>query len=136
MIKFVPHMWLLYPNAGMSSGDGAAWLCATCIFSMAEVLLPVSELSRDTECEDSYDSVSSFPHSHPSDLKHRFHRHQSSGSLHGSFNHNHVQDTSEPLVAEEHDEEHDKGPVYDPKQDVFSSLFVSFTLRLENGPAR
>uniref|UniRef100_A0A087YAA6 Anion exchange protein n=1 Tax=Poecilia formosa TaxID=48698 RepID=A0A087YAA6_POEFO len=60
-------------------------------------------------------------HSHPSDLKHRFHRHQSSGSLHGSFNHNHVQETSLPLVAEEND---DKGPVYDPKQDVFVSLFL------------
>uniref|UniRef100_M3ZWN4 Anion exchange protein n=1 Tax=Xiphophorus maculatus TaxID=8083 RepID=M3ZWN4_XIPMA len=46
-------------------------------------------------------------HSHPSDLKHRFHRHQSSASLHGSFNHNHVQETSLPLVAEEND---DKGP--------------------------
>lgn len=65
-------------------------------------------------------------YSHPSDLKHRFHRHQSSASLHGSFNHNHVQDTNLPLVAEEHDEQHDKGPVYDPKQDVFVSLFVRF----------
>ncbi|CAG5865953.1 unnamed protein product [Menidia menidia] len=65
-------------------------------------------------------------HSHPSDMKHRFHRHQSSASLHGSFNHNHVQDTSLPLVAEEPDEHHDsKGPVYDPKQDVFVSLFKS-----------
>ncbi|XP_035995547.1 anion exchange protein 3 isoform X3 [Fundulus heteroclitus] len=65
-------------------------------------------------------------HSHPSDLKPRFHRHQSSGSLHGSFNHNHVQETNLPLVAEEHDEHHDnKGPVYDPKQDVFVSLFKS-----------
>ncbi|KAM4558275.1 anion exchange protein 3 [Odontesthes bonariensis] len=65
-------------------------------------------------------------HSHPSDLKHRFHRHQSSASLHGSFNHNHVQDTSLPVVAEEPDEHHDnKGPVYDPKQDVFVSLFKS-----------
>lgn len=62
-----------------------------------------------------------FLRSHPSDLKHRFHRHQSSASLHGSFNHNHVQETSLPLVAEEND---DKGPVYDPKQDVFVSLFV------------
>lgn len=70
------------------------------------------------------------PRSHPSDLKHRFHRHQSSGSLHGSFNHNHVQDTSQPLVPEEYDEEHDKGGVYDPKQDVFSSLFVSVALWL------
>lgn len=68
-----------------------------------------------------------FFHSHPSDLKHRFHRHHSSSSLHGSFNHNHVQDTSLPLVAEEQDEHQDnKGPVYDPKQDVFVSLFVSF----------
>ncbi|KAM4608673.1 anion exchange protein 3 [Polymixia lowei] len=66
-------------------------------------------------------------HSHPSDLKHRFHRHQSASSLHGSFNHqNHVQDTSLPLVAEEPEEHHDnKGPVYDPKQDVFVSLFKS-----------
>uniref|UniRef100_A0A3Q2EI80 Anion exchange protein n=1 Tax=Cyprinodon variegatus TaxID=28743 RepID=A0A3Q2EI80_CYPVA len=40
-------------------------------------------------------------HSHPSDLKHRFHRHQSSASLHGSFNHNHVQETNLPLVAED-----------------------------------
>lgn len=65
-------------------------------------------------------------HSHPSDLKHRFHRHQSSTSLHGSFNHNHVQDTNLPLVTEEHEENSDgKGPVYDPKQDVFVSLFVS-----------
>lgn len=68
-----------------------------------------------------------FYHSHPSDLKHRFHRHQSSSSLHGSFNHNHVPDTNLPLVAEEPDENQDnKGPVYDPKQDVFASLFVSF----------
>lgn len=65
-------------------------------------------------------------HSHPSDLKHRFHRHQSSSSLHGPFNHNHVADTNLPLVAEELDEHLDnKGPVYDPKQDVFVSLFVS-----------
>uniref|UniRef100_A0A8C6PGG1 Anion exchange protein n=1 Tax=Nothobranchius furzeri TaxID=105023 RepID=A0A8C6PGG1_NOTFU len=55
--------------------------------------------------------------SHPSDLKHRFQRHHSSGSFHGSFNHNHVQDTNLPLVAEEHEENHDKGPMYDPKQD-------------------
>uniref|UniRef100_A0A3B5QPG0 Anion exchange protein n=1 Tax=Xiphophorus maculatus TaxID=8083 RepID=A0A3B5QPG0_XIPMA len=41
-------------------------------------------------------------HSHPSDLKHRFHRHQSSASLHGSFNHNHVQETSLPLVKSLH----------------------------------
>ncbi|XP_023806679.1 anion exchange protein 3 isoform X1 [Oryzias latipes] len=65
-------------------------------------------------------------HSHPSDMKHRFHRHQSSGSLHASFNHNHSQDTSQPLVAEESEEHHEiKGPVYDPKQDVFVSLFKS-----------
>uniref|UniRef100_A0A8C7YBL3 Anion exchange protein n=1 Tax=Oryzias sinensis TaxID=183150 RepID=A0A8C7YBL3_9TELE len=50
-------------------------------------------------------------HSHPSDMKHRFHRHQSSGSLHASFNHNHSQDTSQPLVAEESEEHHEiKGP--------------------------
>ncbi|XP_061698662.1 anion exchange protein 3 [Syngnathoides biaculeatus] len=65
-------------------------------------------------------------HSHPSDMKHRFHRHHSSSSLHGSFNHNHVQDTSLPLVAEEMEEHQDgKGPSYDPKQDVFVSLFKS-----------
>lgn len=71
--------------------------------------------------------------SHPSDLKHRFHRHHSASSLHGSFNHNHVQDSNLPLVAEEHDEHHEsKGPpVYDPKQDVFVSLFVCL-LRTEN----
>nr|XP_046259849.1 anion exchange protein 3 isoform X2 [Scatophagus argus] len=76
-------------------------------------------------------------HSHPSDLKHRFHRHQSSGSLHGPFNHNHVQDTSLPLVVEERDENHDnKGPVYDPKQDVFVSLFKSLhPLPPESHPA-
>uniref|UniRef100_A0A8C5HI50 Anion exchange protein n=1 Tax=Gouania willdenowi TaxID=441366 RepID=A0A8C5HI50_GOUWI len=44
-------------------------------------------------------------HSHPSDLKHRFHRLHSSTSLHGSSNHNHV-DTNQPLVAEEHEEHH------------------------------
>uniref|UniRef100_A0A8C4IKJ6 Anion exchange protein n=1 Tax=Dicentrarchus labrax TaxID=13489 RepID=A0A8C4IKJ6_DICLA len=38
-------------------------------------------------------------HSHPSDMKHRFHRHQSSSSLHGSFNHNHVPDTNLPLIV-------------------------------------
>lgn len=66
-------------------------------------------------------------HSHPSDLKHRFHRHQSSSSLHGAFNHNNVPDSNLPLVAEEQEEHLDsKGPVYDPKQDVFVSLFVSF----------
>ncbi|XP_044072165.1 anion exchange protein 3 isoform X1 [Siniperca chuatsi] len=76
-------------------------------------------------------------HSHPSDLKHRFHRHHSSGSLHGSFNHNHVQDTNLPLVAEEQDELQDnKGPVYDPKQDVFVSLFKSLhPLPPESHPA-
>ncbi|XP_056245019.1 anion exchange protein 3 isoform X2 [Seriola aureovittata] len=76
-------------------------------------------------------------HSHPSDLKHRFHRHHSSSSLHGSFNHNHVHDTSLPLVAEEHDEHQDnKGPVYDPKQDVFVSLFKSLhPLPPESHPA-
>ncbi|KAM4731182.1 anion exchange protein 3 [Anableps anableps] len=72
-------------------------------------------------------------HSHPSDLKHRFHRHQSSASLHGSFNHNHVRETSLPLVTEEND---DKGPVYDPKQDVFVSLFKSLhPLPPEHHPA-
>ncbi|XP_049451091.1 anion exchange protein 3 isoform X1 [Epinephelus fuscoguttatus] len=76
-------------------------------------------------------------HSHPSDLKHRFHRHHSSSSLHGSFNHNNVQDTSLPLVAEEQEEHHDnKGPVYDPKQDVFVSLFKSLhPLPPESHPA-
>lgn len=73
-----------------------------------------------------------FVHSHPSDLKHRFHRHHSSGSLHSSFNHNHVQDTNVPLVLEENDEHHDgKGPVYDPKQDVFVSLFVRFLFYIQ-----
>ncbi|KAK5861462.1 hypothetical protein PBY51_022857 [Eleginops maclovinus] len=74
-------------------------------------------------------------HSHPSDMKHRFHRHQSSSSLHGSFNHNH--DTSLPLVAEELEEHQDnKGPVYDPKQDVFVSLFKSLhPLPPESHPA-
>lgn len=76
--------------------------------------------------DDLFCFLSSLFHSHPSDLKHRFHRHHSSSSLHGSFNHNHVHDTSLPLVAEEQDEHLDnKGPVYDPKQDVFVSLFVS-----------
>uniref|UniRef100_A0A1A8M9N4 Anion exchange protein n=1 Tax=Nothobranchius pienaari TaxID=704102 RepID=A0A1A8M9N4_9TELE len=75
-------------------------------------------------------------HSHPSDLKHRFQRHHSSGSFHGSFNHNHVQDTNLPLVAEEHDENHDKGPMYDPKQDVFVTLFKSLhPLPPEHHPA-
>ncbi|KAK2839498.1 hypothetical protein Q5P01_013238 [Channa striata] len=65
-------------------------------------------------------------HSHPSDFKHRFHRHHSSSSLHGSFNHNHVQDTNSSQVDEEHDEHQDnKGPLYDPKQDVFVTLFKS-----------
>ncbi|XP_075961710.1 anion exchange protein 3 isoform X2 [Anarhichas minor] len=76
-------------------------------------------------------------HSHPSDLKHRFHRHQSSSSLHGSFNHNNVQDTNLPLVAEEQEEHQDnKGGVYDPKQEVFVSLFKSLhPLPLESHPA-
>uniref|UniRef100_A0A3Q2ZIA7 Anion exchange protein n=1 Tax=Hippocampus comes TaxID=109280 RepID=A0A3Q2ZIA7_HIPCM len=57
-------------------------------------------------------------HSHPSDMKHRFHRHHSSSSLHGSVNPTRVQDTSLPLVAEEMEEHQDgKGPLYDPKQD-------------------
>ncbi|KAJ4933030.1 hypothetical protein JOQ06_029868 [Pogonophryne albipinna] len=68
-------------------------------------------------------------------MKHRFHRHQSTSSLHGSFNHNH--DTSLPLVAEEPEEHQDnKGPVYDPKQDVFVSLFKSLhPLPPESHPA-
>ncbi|XP_068561232.1 anion exchange protein 3 isoform X1 [Cebidichthys violaceus] len=76
-------------------------------------------------------------HSHPSDLKHRFHRHHSSSSLHGSFNHNNVQDTNLPLVAEEQEEHQDsKGAVYDPKQDVFVSLFKSLhPLPPESHPA-
>ncbi|KAI3356533.1 hypothetical protein L3Q82_017736, partial [Scortum barcoo] len=83
------------------------------------------------------DSPSVMAECHPSDLKHRFHRHHSSASLHGSFNHNHVQDTSLPLVAEEPDELQDnKGPVYDPKQDVFVSLFKSLhPLPPESHPA-
>ncbi|XP_075961700.1 anion exchange protein 3 isoform X1 [Anarhichas minor] len=77
------------------------------------------------------------PECHPSDLKHRFHRHQSSSSLHGSFNHNNVQDTNLPLVAEEQEEHQDnKGGVYDPKQEVFVSLFKSLhPLPLESHPA-
>uniref|UniRef100_A0A3Q3VYA3 Anion exchange protein n=1 Tax=Mola mola TaxID=94237 RepID=A0A3Q3VYA3_MOLML len=51
-------------------------------------------------------------HSHPTDVKHRFHRHQSSSSLHGSFNHNHDQETNLPLVAEEHDEHNDKNSLH------------------------
>ncbi|XP_029314379.1 anion exchange protein 3 [Cottoperca gobio] len=76
-------------------------------------------------------------HSHPSDMKHRFHRHQSSSSLHGSFNHNNVPDTNLPLVAEDQEEHQDnKGPVYDPKQDVFVSLFKSLhPLPPESHPA-
>ncbi|XP_061774384.1 anion exchange protein 3 isoform X1 [Nerophis ophidion] len=76
-------------------------------------------------------------HSHPSDMKHRFHRYQSSASLHGTFNHNNVPDTSLPLVAEEHGEHQDsKGPVYDPKQEVFVSLFKSLhPLSPESHPA-
>ncbi|XP_003443372.1 anion exchange protein 3 isoform X1 [Oreochromis niloticus] len=75
-------------------------------------------------------------HSHLSDHKTRFHRHHSSGSLHGSFNHNHVHDTNQPLVSEEHDEHHEhKGPVYDPKQDVFVSLFKSLHPLPETHPA-
>lgn len=35
-----------------------------------------------------------------------------------------------PLVTEELDEHQDnKGPLYDPKQDVFVSLFVSFSFK-------
>ncbi|XP_068561233.1 anion exchange protein 3 isoform X2 [Cebidichthys violaceus] len=77
------------------------------------------------------------PECHPSDLKHRFHRHHSSSSLHGSFNHNNVQDTNLPLVAEEQEEHQDsKGAVYDPKQDVFVSLFKSLhPLPPESHPA-
>ncbi|XP_035031125.1 anion exchange protein 3 isoform X2 [Hippoglossus stenolepis] len=76
-------------------------------------------------------------HSHPSDFKHRFHRHHSSSSLHGSLNHNHAPETNLPLVTEEHDEHQDnKGPVYDPKQDVFVSLFKSLhPLPPESHPA-
>ncbi|XP_008300526.1 anion exchange protein 3 [Stegastes partitus] len=76
-------------------------------------------------------------HSHPSDLKHRFHRHHSTSSLHAPFNHNHVPDSNLPLVAEEHDEHADnKGGVYDPKQDVFVSLFKSLhPLPPESHPA-
>ena len=66
-----------------------------------------------------------FSSSHPSDLKHRFHRLHSSSSLHGSFNHHqHAAATNLPLVPEEHEEHPDKGPMYDPKQEVFVSLFV------------
>ncbi|XP_059896721.1 anion exchange protein 3 isoform X5 [Gadus macrocephalus] len=71
-------------------------------------------------------------HSHPSDMKHRFHRLQSTSSLHGSFNHqaNHQHpapppDTHLPPLAEDGEEHPDKGPVYDPKQEVFVSLFKS-----------
>ncbi|CAL8240656.1 unnamed protein product [Merluccius merluccius] len=76
-------------------------------------------------------------HSHPSDLKHRFHRLHSSSSLHGSFNHHqHVADTNLPLVPEEHEEHPDKGPMYDPKQEVFVSLFKSLhPLPPESHPA-
>uniref|UniRef100_A0A665VRS4 Anion exchange protein n=1 Tax=Echeneis naucrates TaxID=173247 RepID=A0A665VRS4_ECHNA len=44
-------------------------------------------------------------------LKHRSVTGLTQNSLHGSFNHNHVHDTSLPLVAEEHEEHSDnKGP--------------------------
>ncbi|CAL8266161.1 unnamed protein product [Lota lota] len=56
-------------------------------------------------------------HSHPSDLKHRFHRLQSASSLHGSFNHHHnhqhhvpTPDTNLPPVADDQEEHPDKGP--------------------------
>lgn len=75
-------------------------------------------------------------HSHPSDFKHRFHRHQSSSSLHGSVNHNHHQDPNLPLVLEELEDHHDNKGVYDPKQDVFVSLFKSLhPLPPESHPA-
>ncbi|XP_034042094.1 anion exchange protein 3 [Thalassophryne amazonica] len=76
-------------------------------------------------------------HSHPNDLKHRFHRHHSCTSLHSGYNHSHVQETNPPFVTEEHDERHDnKGPIYDPKQDVFASLFKSLhPLPPESHPA-
>ncbi|KAM9805073.1 anion exchange protein 3 [Neosynchiropus ocellatus] len=75
-------------------------------------------------------------HSHPSDLKHKFHRHHSSSSLHGSLNHNHVQDSNLPLVVEEPEEQPDGKGVYDPKQDVFVSLFKSLhPLPPESHPA-
>ena len=61
-------------------------------------------------------------------MKHRFHRLQSTSSLHGSTNHQPPAappDTSLPPAAAEDGEEHpDKGPLYDPKQEVFVSLFV------------
>jgi hypothetical protein len=64
-------------------------------------------------------------------MKHRFHRLQSTSSLQGSFNHqpNHLHptpppDTNLPPLAEDGEEHPDKGPVYDPKQEVFVSLFV------------
>ncbi|XP_038575995.1 anion exchange protein 3 isoform X2 [Micropterus salmoides] len=64
-------------------------------------------------------------HCHPNDMKQRFHRHHSSSSLHSSINHNHVQEPTLPLMVTEGQEDENKGPVYDPKQDVFVSLFKS-----------
>lgn len=59
-------------------------------------------------------------HTHPSDMRHRFHRHHSNSS----FNH-HI-DASLPLVLQELEEHRDmKGAVYDPKADVFTTLFKS-----------
>ncbi|XP_055086676.1 anion exchange protein 3 [Periophthalmus magnuspinnatus] len=68
-------------------------------------------------------------HTHPSDMKHRFHRHHSTSS----FNHNHLDASSLPLVLEE---EHREKGAYDPKQDVFTTLFTSLhPLPPEHHPA-
>ncbi|KAJ0070521.1 hypothetical protein NL108_013962 [Boleophthalmus pectinirostris] len=100
--------------------------------AIAHIVVETMIISDQIRAEDRADVLRALlrKHTHPSDMKHRFHRHHSTAS----FNHNHVDSSSLPLVIEE--EHREKGPVYDPKQDVFTSLFTSLhPLPPEHHPA-
>uniref|UniRef100_A0A8C2H7X3 Anion exchange protein n=1 Tax=Cyprinus carpio TaxID=7962 RepID=A0A8C2H7X3_CYPCA len=72
-------------------------------------------------------------HSHPNDEKEGlFHRNHSVNSLGGfRHNHNHVHDTSLPLVSQDHEEMHDSKAAEHDKE-VFVTLFVSCLLLVLN----
>uniref|UniRef100_A0A8C1FJV9 Anion exchange protein n=1 Tax=Cyprinus carpio carpio TaxID=630221 RepID=A0A8C1FJV9_CYPCA len=72
-------------------------------------------------------------HSHPNDEKEGlFHRNHSVTSLGGfRHNHNHIHDTSLPLVSQDHEEMHDSKAAEHDKE-VFVTLFVSCLLLVLN----
>ncbi|XP_072322027.1 anion exchange protein 3 [Eucyclogobius newberryi] len=117
---------LLELRRTISHGSVLLDLEQTKLPAIAHVVVETMIISDQIRAEDRANVLRALlrKHTHPSDLKPRFHRHHSSSSLHGSFNHSYLNASTLPLVMEM-EESSEKGPVYDPKQDVFTTLFTS-----------